>query len=54
MKLEVSTRCFRLTLEFCWRSPELDFRSVRPARLVPREASLRRKLFRNVRERLRK
>lgn len=51
MKVEVRMCCFRLTLELRWLGLEPDFRSIR---LIPREASLRRALRRNVRERLRK
>lgn len=49
MKLEFSGCCFRITMEFFWLGPEPVFRRYR---IAPRDATVRRKLLRTVRERL--
>jgi len=49
MKFEFSTCCFRLTLEFFWLGPEPVFRRYR---IMPGDATVRRKLLRTVRQRL--
>jgi hypothetical protein len=49
MKLEFSTCCFRITIELFWLGPEPVFRKYR---IVSQDASTRRRLLRNVRERL--
>jgi hypothetical protein len=49
MRLEFHTFCFRLTLEIFRLGPEPVFRRYR---VVPKDATVRRKLLRNVRRRL--
>lgn len=49
MKFAFSTLCFRLTLEFFWLGPQPVFRRYR---ILPRDAMVRRKLLRTVRQRL--
>lgn len=49
MKFEFSTCCFRIRLEFFWLGSEPVFRRYR---IAARDAAVRRKLLRNVRERL--
>jgi len=49
MKLEVRTFWFRLTLELFGLGPDAPFRRYRT---IPRDASVRRRLLRSVRDRL--
>jgi hypothetical protein len=50
MRIEFNGCCFRIMIELFWLGPEPVFRRYRVA---SRDAAVRRKLLRNVRQRLR-